>query len=160
MTRATQQLTWLAPGQEFPPLEQAWDESSAAPGLLAAGGALDVDSLRRAYRGAIFPWFSQGQPILWWSPRARMVLQVGDFRVHPSLRKTLRKFRNASGCEIRIDSAFEQVINACAGSARAGQGGSWIVPQMVQAYTDLHRAGLAHSVEPGSTAHWSAVCIA
>lgn len=147
MSTPTQQLAWLAAQQEFPPLTQAWDQRSAAPGLLAAGGALDVDTLRRAYSAGIFPWFSLGQPILWWSPDPRMVLQVSDFRLHRSLRRTLRKFCHAPGCEIRIDFDFGQVIDACASSARTGQGGTWIVPEMVQAYTDLHQAGLAHSVE-------------
>jgi len=140
-------LPWLEPGEAFPPVTQAWGPSSEAPGLLAAGGALDVDSLRRAYAHGIFPWFSTGQPILWWSPEPRMVLEVSRFRLHRSLRKTLLKFISTPGCEVRFDSAFEQVITACAGSPREGQDGTWIVPPMVQAYTDLHRAGLAHSVE-------------
>ena len=140
-------LTWLEPGQDFPPVGRSWGEGSPAPGLLAAGGALDVHTLCRAYAKGIFPWFSPGQPILWWSPDPRMVLKVQDFRLHPSFRKTLRKFRKTSGCEIRIDSAFEQVIGACAAPARAGQAGTWIVPDMVAAYCAMHRAGFAHSVE-------------
>ena len=140
-------LPWLEPGEAFPPVTQAWGPGSEAPGLLAAGGALDVDSLRRAYAHGIFPWFSTGQPILWWSPEPRMVLEVSRFRLHRSLRKTLQKFISSPGCEVRFDSAFEQVITACAGSPRVGQDGTWIVPPMVQAYTELHRAGHAHSVE-------------
>ena len=140
-------LTWLAPGQDFPPVDQSWGEGSPAPGLLAAGGALDAPTLCRAYARGIFPWFSKGQPILWWSPDPRMVLRVQDFRLHPSLKKTLRKFRKTSGCEIRVDSAFEQVIGACAALARAGQAGTWISPDMVAAYCAMHRAGFAHSVE-------------
>ena len=140
-------LSWLEPGDDFPPVDQAWGPGSEAPGLLAAGGSLDVDSLCRAYAGGIFPWFSTGQPILWWSTDPRMVLDVAQFRLHRSLRKTLQKFIITPGCEIRIDSAFEQVITACAGSPRPGQDGTWIVPAMVQAYLELHRAGHAHSVE-------------
>ena len=140
-------LPWLAPGQDFPPVSQSWDENSTAPGLLAAGGGLDVDTLRRAYSQGIFPWFSEGQPILWWSPDPRMVLNVSEFRLHPSFKKTLEKFRKALDCEIRIDSAFEQVVQACSTSPRAGQAGTWIVPEMMAAYGVLHRAGLAHSVE-------------
>ncbi len=140
-------LPWLEPGQDFPPVSQSWGQGSPAPGLLAAGGALDVDTLCRAYAQGIFPWFSREQPILWWSPDPRMVLRVADFRLHPSFRKTLRKFRKTPDCEIRVDSAFDQVISACAGSARAGQSGTWIVPDMVGAYRALHRAGFAHSVE-------------
>ncbi|MDD5335721.1 MAG: leucyl/phenylalanyl-tRNA--protein transferase [Rhodoferax sp.] len=140
-------LAWLRPGEDFPPASQAWSEGSPAPGLLAAGGALDVDSLCQAYSQGIFPWFSEGQPILWWSPNPRMVLNVSEFRLHPSFRKTLQKFRKTALCEIRIDSAFEQVIGACAISPRAGQAGTWIVPDMIAAYSALHRAGFAHSVE-------------
>ncbi len=140
-------LPWLEAGEDFPPVDQAWGPHAEAPGLLAAGGQLDVDTLCRAYAAGIFPWFSEGQPILWWSPDPRMVLDVANFRLHRSLRKTLQKFRRTPGCEIRIDSAFDLVIRACAGSSREGQSGTWIVPPMVQAYGALHRAGHAHSVE-------------
>jgi Leu/Phe-tRNA-protein transferase len=79
----------------------------------------------------VFPWFSEGQPILWWSPDPRMVLHVDEFRLHRSLRRTLMQFRLDARCEIRIDSAFDEVIRACAGSPRPGQSGTWIVPDMV-----------------------------
>ena len=147
MLPAPPPLAWLAPGEDFPSVTQSWGADSPAPGLLAAGGALDVETLCRAYGQGVFPWFSQGQPILWWSPDPRMVLQVDAFRLHPSFKKSLRKFGNTDGCEIRIDSAFDQVISACATSARAGQSGTWIVPEMRAAYGALHRAGYAHSVE-------------
>ncbi len=140
-------LPWLEPGEDFPPVEQAWGPGSEAPGLLAAGGSLDTDSLCRAYAQGIFPWFSTGQPILWWSTDPRMVLDVAQFRLHRSLRKTLQKFTSTPSCEVRMNTAFEQVIRSCAGSPRAGQSGTWIVPAMVQAYTKLHFAGHAHSVE-------------
>lgn len=140
-------LSWLDPGDPFPPVSQAWGPTDEAPGLLAAGGALDVATLQRAYGAGIFPWFSDGQPILWWSPDPRMALHVNEFRLHRSLRKTLARFQLNPGCEIRIDSAFDNVIRACAGSPRPGQGGTWIVASMVAAYQALHRAGFAHSVE-------------
>jgi len=140
-------LPWLAPGQDFPSAIQAWSEDSPAPGLLAAGGRLDTDTLRRAYSQGIFPWYSEGQPILWWNPDPRMVLDVFNFRIHPSFRKALQKFRKTESCEIRIDSQFEQVIQACSASARQGQTGTWIGTDIMAAYADLHRAGLAHSVE-------------
>jgi leucyl/phenylalanyl-tRNA--protein transferase len=111
------------------------------------GGALDVETLKRAYARGIFPWFSQGQPILWWSTDPRMVLQTAHFRLHRSLRKSLQKFRENPGCEIRFDSAFAEVIQTCAGGSRRGQDGTWIVPPMELAYTALHEAGYAHSVE-------------
>lgn len=144
-------LPFLAAGDAFPPVDLRHDLSAAYPGLLAAGGALDVASLASAYSQGIFPWFSEGQPILWWSTDPRMVLRVADFKVQPSFKKTLKKF--ASGfngsidCVVRFDTAFAQVIQACASTPRNGQGGTWIVPQMVDAYIALHKAGYAHSVE-------------
>ena len=128
-------------------MTQAWGDDAPAPGLLAAGRNLDISTLCGAYAQGIFPWFSAGQPILWWSPNPRMVLKVDEFRLHRSLRKTLHRFRLTPECEIRINTSFEQVIQACAVSPRDGQSGTWIVPDMVQAYTALHRAGFAHSVE-------------
>lgn len=140
-------LAWLAPGEPFPDVAQTWGQDSPAAGLLAAGGQLDVATLRDAYAHGIFPWFSDGQPILWWSPDPRMVLTVANFRLHPSLRKTLRRFARSPGCEIRFDSSFARVMELCASSPRDGAGGTWIVPEMQAAYLALHRAGLAHSVE-------------
>jgi len=140
-------LPWLDPGDSFPDPARAWDERQPAPGLLAAGGALDVDSLHRAYSSGIFPWFSEGQPILWWSTDPRMVLFPGEFRLHRSLRKTIRHLLEQGRLEIRMDGAFHEVIRACAASPREGQSGTWIVPQMVAAYDAFHRAGYAHSVE-------------
>ncbi|WP_295856710.1 leucyl/phenylalanyl-tRNA--protein transferase [uncultured Xylophilus sp.] len=143
----TQPLTWLEPGDPFPDPQRAWGADDPAPGLLAAGGALDVPHLLRAYRAGIFPWFSAGQPILWWSTDPRMVLEPEAFRLHRSLRRTLQAFRASAGCEIRIDHDFRSVIQACAGAPREGQAGTWILPRIVDAYCDLHAAGHAHSVE-------------
>jgi leucyl/phenylalanyl-tRNA---protein transferase len=140
-------LPWLDPGDPFPNASRAWDASQPAPGLLAAGGSLDVDTLRRAYSAGIFPWFSADQPILWWSTDPRMVLFTGEFKLHRSLRKTLARFIADPGCEVRIDTSFADVIGACARSPREGQSGTWIVPQMLEAYLAFHRAGFAHSVE-------------
>lgn len=116
-------------------------------GLLAVGGGLDVPTLERAYSKGIFPWFSGSQPILWWSPDPRMVLHVAEFRLSRSLHKSLTRFQMSAGCEIRMDSAFDEVIRNCAQSPRHGQSGTWIVESMIDAYCALHRAGLAHSVE-------------
>lgn len=140
-------LPWLEPGSAFPPVERAWGARSDAPGLLAAGGDLSVHTLRDAYSKGIFPWFSDGQPILWWSPDPRMVLSVAHFRVRRSLRRALVRFVTDARCEVRIDSAFADVITACANTPRRGQPGTWILPEMVQAYTRLHQVGNAHSVE-------------
>ena len=144
---STPDLTWMLPGDPFPPLSRTWGPDSDAPGLLAAGGALDVETLQEAYARGIFPWYNPQQPTLWWSPDPRMVLHTQDFRIHPSLKKTLRRFQQDKDCEIRIDSNFAAVIRQCAQAPRHGQNGTWIVPAMVDAYIDFHHAGYAHSVE-------------
>lgn len=144
---AKTQLLWLAPGDPFPPVETAWTEEDGASGLLAAGGALDTRTLVRAYSQGIFPWFSEGQPILWWSTDPRMVLKMENFKLRRSLRQTLKRFVAEASCEIRMDSAFSEVIASCATVSRKGAPGTWILPPMVHAYTELHRAGKAHSVE-------------
>jgi len=147
MGKLPRPIPWLANGEAFPPVEAAWDVHDPVPGLLAAGSTLDVDTLVNAYSRGIFPWFSVGQPVLWWSPDPRMVLKTKDFRLHLSLRKTLLRFRDDEACEVRFDSAFQSVINGCATTPRHGQSGTWIVPDMVKAYSALHAAGYAHSVE-------------
>jgi leucyl/phenylalanyl-tRNA---protein transferase len=144
-------LPQLGAGEAFPPVDLQHELSDEMPGLIAVGGALDVATLKHAYSQGIFPWFSAGQPILWWSTDPRMVLRVEDFKVQPSFKKTLKKFQSGFNgsldCEVRFDTAFEQVIAACSASKREGQRGTWIVPQMVDAYIALHKAGFAHSVE-------------
>jgi leucyl/phenylalanyl-tRNA---protein transferase len=140
-------LEWLEPGQDFPAPENAWGPEDPAPGLLAAGGMLDVPTLVRAYSQGIFPWYSAGQPILWWSTDPRMVLRPEAFKLHRSLRKTLSKLLTEGRLDLRIDHSFDRVIRACAHTPRDGQDGTWILPAMVQAYGQLHAAGHAHSVE-------------
>ena len=133
-------IPWLHPITPFPPLSAALREPN---GLLAAGGDLSAPRLLAAYRRGVFPWFSDGQPILWWSPDPRMVLYVDEFRVSRSLGKRVK-----SGIfETRVDTAFRQVVEHCAQTRREGQGGTWITPSMVDAYCELHRRGYAHSVE-------------
>lgn len=112
-------------------------------GLLAIGGDLSVDRLQAAYRSGIFPWYSEGQPLLWWSPDPRMVVFLDELHVGRSLRKILRK----NPYKITLDTAFVEVIAACSRANRPGQQGTWITPEMQRAYTELHRAGSAHSVE-------------
>ncbi len=122
----------------FPPTEEAEDD-----GLLAVGGDLSKERLLSAYRQGIFPWYEVGQPILWWSPNPRLVLFPEELKISRSLRKVLRKHE----FEIRFDSSFENVIKACA-DVRTEQGkGTWIIPEMQIAYTELHQEGYAHSVE-------------
>ena len=141
-------LYWLdTDDSPFPPTSQAFGPDSEAPGLLAAGGPLSLQRLEAAYRRGIFPWYSEGQPVLWWTPDPRMVLQVAEFKIARSLRKALQRFTRTPGCEVRIDSAFDRVIAACAGSPREGQRGTWILPPLQRAYSAWHRAGGAHSVE-------------
>ena len=132
-------IHWLEPNGDFPPVERALRRPN---GLLAAGGDLSPERLLRAYRRGIFPWFSDGEPILWWSPDPRMVLFPSELKVARSLAKTLRK----ADFEVRADSAFEQVMQACS-EPRPGQRGTWITAAMRAGYARLHRLGVAHSVE-------------
>ena len=143
----TPDLPWLDDDSPFPPTSAALGPGSEAPGLLALGGRLSPQRLSDAYGRGIFPWYSDGQPVLWWAPDPRMVLPVAEFKVSRSLRKTLLRFTQTAGCEVRIDSAFERVIAACAGTLRGGQRGTWILPPLQQAYSAWHRAGAVHSVE-------------
>jgi leucyl/phenylalanyl-tRNA---protein transferase len=141
-------IPWLRhPLDPLPDTRLALPAGSEAPGLLAAGGELTPTRLAEAYGKGVFPWYSEGQPILWWSPDPRMVLFTDEFKVSRSLRKTLRHFAADPHCEIRIDSAFRRVIGACASTPREGQAGTWIVPEMIDAYCDWHALGAVHSVE-------------
>lgn len=135
-------LIWLNdgdPADVFPPVELALQEP---PGLLAAGGDLCTERLLAAYRRGIFPWYSQGQPILWWSPDPRTVLFPSEFKVSRSLAKTIRK----RGFEARFDTAFAAVMSAC-GDPKLRPEGTWIDADMLDAYQRLHRLGFAHSME-------------
>lgn len=140
-------IPWLEQNTSLPPPESAQKKGSDLDGLVAAGGGLSVKRLCEAYQQGMFPWFSQGQPVLWWSPDPRMVLKTADFKLHRSLRKTLQQFIGNSACEIRIDHDFNAVIRQCAHASRKGQPGTWIVDEMISAYEALHIAGFAHSVE-------------
>jgi leucyl/phenylalanyl-tRNA---protein transferase len=135
-------ITWLTTEGDrewFPPLEQALDEPD---GLLAAGGDLSPARLMAAYRRGIFPWYSAGQPVLWWSPDPREVLLPGEFKCSRSLAKTLRN----RGFEVTFDRDFADVVTACA-ARREHSTGTWITPEMHAAYCELHQRGHAHSVE-------------
>jgi leucyl/phenylalanyl-tRNA--protein transferase len=123
----------------FPPLEEALPEPN---GLLAVGGDLSPRRLINAYQNGIFPWFNEGEPILWWSPDPRMVLFPSELKISRSLRKSIKK----NNYTIRTDHHFTQVMQACA-TPRTGQTGTWIHPEMIAAYSALHEIGLAHSVE-------------
>ena len=140
-------LSWIDDALPLPPAHTALGPDSEAPGLVAAGGRVTPRRLEEAYRQGIFPWYSAGQPVLWWSPDPRMVLPVAGFKLSHSLRKTLRRFLRTPGCTLRMDSDFGAVMQACATAARVGQDGTWIVPAMVRAYSAWHRAGRVHSLE-------------
>jgi len=140
-------IPWLEINTPLPAAESAQKTGTSLAGLVAAGGGLSVPRLCEAYQQGMFPWYSEGQPVLWWSPDPRMVLKTREFKLHRSLRKTLQAFIAHPNCEIRIDHAFDQVIRHCARAPRHGQTGTWIVEDMIQAYVALHHAGFAHSVE-------------
>ncbi|MEO8921796.1 MAG: leucyl/phenylalanyl-tRNA--protein transferase [Caldimonas sp.] len=141
-------IRWLRDADDpLPEARLALGRSSDAPGLVAAGGELAPGRLAEAYSKGIFPWYSEGQPILWWSPDPRMVLLPAEFKLSRSLKKSLRRFAATPSCELRIDSAFRRVIGACAMKLRDGQPGTWIVPEMIEAYSTWHALGRAHSFE-------------
>ena len=132
-------IPWLGPDSPFPPLNSALTRPN---GLLAVGGNLSPSRLIEAYRCGIFPWFNEGEPVLWWSPDPRMVLFPDELKISRSLSKVLKK----GNYEVRADSAFEQVMEGCA-APRDKHMGTWIHPEMISAYGKLHEMGLAHSIE-------------
>lgn len=136
-------IPWVAAGEPLPSPRRALREPN---GLLAAGADLSGGRLLEAYRKGIFPWFSEGQPVLWWSPDPRMVLFTDEFKVSRSLRRTLRALAADERWRIEHDRRFAQVMRECA-APRPGQDGTWIGPEIVAAYGELHRAGFAHSIE-------------
>lgn len=135
----TRQLPWLEANTPFPAPELAWSDP---PGLLAAGGDLSLPRLQAAYRHAIFPWYSAGDPILWWSPDPRCVIAPAQFQASRSLRKQARQ----PDWAFSVNRAFTNVVSACA-EPRAYAQETWINTDIVQAYTALHHAGAAHSIE-------------
>lgn len=133
-------LVWIEGAHDrFPPVESALEEPN---GLLAAGGDLSVLRLLDAYSHGIFPWYEEGQPVLWWSPDPRMVLWPGEMRISRRLARLIQQ----NLYRVTMDEAFQEVIRNCA-SVRRKSKGTWITPDMQQAYCRLHQAGFAHSVE-------------
>jgi leucyl/phenylalanyl-tRNA--protein transferase len=133
-------IPWLRTDTPFPPIATALTDPN---GLLAAGGDISAERLLAAYSQGIFPWYGEGQPVLWWSPDPRMVLFVDEFRITRSLGKAIRQRR----FDVRVDSAFRTVMERCSATPRHGQTGTWITPELVDAYCALHQRGHAHSVE-------------
>ena len=135
-------IAWLSPADSadaFPPVERALRDPD---GLLAAGGDLSSDRLLYAYRHGIFPWYEDGQPILWWSPDPRCILRPDSMHVSRRLRRAIRQ----SDATVHVNTAFAEVMRACA-APREGQPGTWITPEMMAAYEQLHQSGWAHSIE-------------
>lgn len=141
--RPARQIVWIDPDSPLPDPRAALLDPN---GLLAAGHDLSPRRLIEAYRQGIFPWFSEGQPVLWWAPDPRMVLKTARFNLSRSLRKTVRRVAQTGLWTLRINTDFESVMRACASPRRSGSG-TWISEPMVSAYTSLHRMGLAHSIE-------------
>ena len=143
-------IPWLDADTPFPPVETALTEEQGAAGLLAAGADLSPRRLLQAYRNGIFPWFSEGQPILWWSTDPRMVLPTDDFVISASLKKTLKKvdasMADSGRWQVRFDTAFADVMRACA-APRDGVPGTWITDDIIAGYSGLHALGHAHSAE-------------
>jgi leucyl/phenylalanyl-tRNA---protein transferase len=141
-------IPWLEANTPFPDVSEAL--TIDAPGLLAAGADLSPQRLLLAYQNGIFPWFSEGQPILWWSTDPRMVLDTGNFKISESLKKTLRRIERSRTSnerwDVRFDSAFGAVMQACAAPRKDGPG-TWISDEIIAGYSGLHRMGYAHSSE-------------
>jgi leucyl/phenylalanyl-tRNA--protein transferase len=136
-------IAWLAPDDPFPPVERGLEQPN---GLLAASAHVDADTLIRAYSQGIFPWYSDADPVLWWSPDPRMVLFTDEFVARRSLVRRIRAGLNARRFEVRVDVDFAATMRECA-VPRRSQDGTWITEEMFEAYCDLHRRGMAHSVE-------------
>lgn len=147
-------IPWLEADTPFPAVSLALTEADGAAGLLAAGADLSPERLLDAYRRGIFPWFSEGQPILWWSPDPRMVLLTDQFHPSTSLRKMLKKIdksmRGDRHWDVRFDTQFKTVMQACAAPRQEDDGktaGTWINQQIIEGYSALHQRGFAHSCE-------------
>ncbi len=132
-------IPWLDQRTPFPPIDRALRHPN---GLLAAGGDLSAERVLSAYRNGIFPWYSEGEPLLWWSPDPRMVLYTEELKVSRTLAKSMRN----RGYEVRVDTAFARVLEGCAGTRR-DQPGTWLGPEMRTAYLRLHKLGYAHCFE-------------
>jgi leucyl/phenylalanyl-tRNA--protein transferase len=143
-------IPWLDAKSSFPDVSLALTADDGAPGLLAAGADLSPPRLLQAYRHGVFPWYSEGQPILWWSTDPRMVLMTDRFKISASLAKKLRQVemsRHGGGpWQVTFDQSFVEVIDACANLRRHGTG-TWISEEIIAGYSALHRMGYAHSVE-------------
>jgi len=140
------QITWLGPHDSFPNPLLTPDPDPSVPGLIAVSERIYPDQLLQAYQLGIFPWYSDEQPVLWWSPDPRMVLKPGHFKCSESLRKNIRLFCQDTHSQLLVDADFGAVIRACATSSRKDQDGTWITHEIMDAYTTIHEQGHAHSI--------------
>lgn len=146
MGHGMSQIAWLGPNDSFPnPLIHP-DPDPSVPGLIAVSERIYPGQLSQAYQLGIFPWYSDNQPVLWWSPDPRMVLKPTEFKCSDSLKKSIRHFCRDANSEIVVDGDFGAVIRACATSNRKDQDGTWITHEIMDAYTALHDQGNAHSI--------------
>lgn len=139
-------IAWLGAHDPFPNPLTATDPDPSVPGLMAVSERIYPGQLSRAYQTGIFPWYSDNQPVLWWSPNPRMVLKPEHFKCHESLKKTIRLFLQDSEKSILIDHDFGAVMRSCATAKRKDQDGTWITHEILDAYTALHEEGKAHSI--------------
>lgn len=141
-------IVWLEQQDAFPsPRFFVQDDPQLPEGLIALSASIDAQRLLAAYRLGIFPWYSAGQPVMWWCTSPRMVLPTKEFKVSRSLRKTIQQIITNPVWEIRVDTCFREVMTACSASKRNGQDGTWITSEIIDAYCALHAQGIAHSVE-------------
>jgi leucyl/phenylalanyl-tRNA---protein transferase len=140
---SSSQIQWIEPEDPMPPASSALLEP---PGLVAAGNDLSPARVLEAYRLGVFPWYSKGQPVLWWSPDPRMVLTLKQLKISDSMAKKLRQLRRDNRWQVTTDLAFETVMRQCA-EPRDGQNGTWITDRMIATYSELNQQGFAHSVE-------------
>ena len=140
------QIAWLGPQDAFPNPLLERDPDPSVPGLIAVSERIYPGQLSRAYQLGIFPWYSDNQPVLWWSPDPRMVLKPAEFKCSSSLKKSIRSFSQDAHSQIAVDIDFAAVIRSCATSTRKDQDGTWITHEIMDAYTTLYEQGNAHSI--------------
>jgi leucyl/phenylalanyl-tRNA--protein transferase len=140
-------VPWISSEDAFPSPASSLDSDPEVPGLIAISEEISSEQLLRAYRAGIFPWYSDGQPILWWSPNPRMVLRPKQFKVSHNLKKDIKNILMDADWEIKVDHNFHETILSCATQLRDGQNGTWITHAIMHAYGAIHDQGYAHSVE-------------
>lgn len=140
-------VPWLSTDEPFPTLHQNFNPEPEMPGLIAISEEISPEQLLRAYSHGIFPWYSDGQPILWWSPNPRMVLKPKNLKISRSFKKDIKNILLDRDWEIKVDENFHETILSCATQTRYGQDGTWITHAIMHAYGVLHEQGYAHSVE-------------